>query len=329
MPMRGLFVGLATLDLVQRVARRPGVNEKVVAHRSDLAAGGPAAVAAVTFGALGGHSVLLSALGRGPVGRLAAAELHRAGVHIMDSWAAGADLSISAITVLEGTGERSVVSRNAGDLTAVVPAELPALVRDADVVLIDGHHPGLAVAAAQAAYAARVPVLLDCGSPKPVYAELVPFADAVVCSAAFVAGGPERSDPGRPDPSKSDPSKSDPGRFDPGRFDTVSAELLAEGARLVAMTAGAAPLRWRTLQATGSIDVPPVTVLDTLGAGDVLHGALAFARARGVIDPERSLRFGVVVASLRVQHIGPRAWLDDPRLRTVVTHWQDRDGAPP
>ncbi|MGH4012128.1 MAG: PfkB family carbohydrate kinase, partial [Pseudonocardiaceae bacterium] len=246
MPPRGLFVGLATLDLVQRVGRRPGVDEKVVAQRSDLAAGGPAAVAAVTFGALGGHSVLVSALGPGPVGRLAAEELDRAGVQVVDAWAAGTDLSISAITVLDGTGERSVVSRNAEDMIVTVPAELPALARGADVVLIDGHHADLAVAAARAARTAGVPVVLDCGSAKPVYTRLVPLTEAAVCSAGFTAG--ERDS-----------------------FDMVAAALLANGARLVAMTAGAAPVRWRTRQATGVVEVPPVAACDTVGAGDVLH----------------------------------------------------------
>jgi sugar/nucleoside kinase (ribokinase family) len=289
MALRGVFVGLATLDVVQRVAHRPGVNEKVIALRSDIAAGGPAAAAAVTFGALGGHSVLLSALGTGPIGRVAAGELDRAGVHIVDAWAAGADLSISAVTVLEDTGQRSVVSRNAEGMRAVVPDALPAVIRDADVVLLDGHHPDLAVAAGQAAQAAGVPVVLDCGSPKRVYAELVPLADAVVCSSSFVAARP-------------------------AGFDALAAALLAGGARLVAMTAGAEPVRWRTRQAAGAVTVPPVTVRDTVGAGDVLHGALAFARAGGVTDPERSLSFGVAVASLRVQHVGPRSWLGDHRL---------------
>jgi sugar/nucleoside kinase (ribokinase family) len=292
MPPRGLFVGLSTLDLVQRVGRRPGANEKVVAQRSDIAAGGPAAVAAVTFGALGGRSVLLSALGPGPVGRLAAGELGRAGVHLVDAWAAGADLSISAITVLDETGQRSVVSRNAKDLTAVVPGDLPALIGDTDIVLIDGHHPELAVATARAAQTAGVPVVLDCGSPKPVYAELVPLADVVVCSAAFPR--------------------------DPDQADAVAVTLLADGARVVAMTAGAAPVRWWTREDSGALIVPRVPVRDTLGAGDVLHGAVAFARARGVIDPERSVSFGIAVASLRVQHVGPRAWLGDPRLHTLI-----------
>jgi sugar/nucleoside kinase (ribokinase family) len=292
MAARGLFVGLATLDLVQRVGQRPGVNEKVVAQRSDIAAGGPAAVAAVTFGALGGRSVLLSALGPGPVARLAAAELDSVGVHIVDAWAAGTDLSISAITVVDDTGQRSVVSRNAEDLTAVAPADLPALVGDSDVVLLDGHHPELAVAAARAAHAVGIPVVLDCGSPKPVYAELVPLADAVVCSAGFAAH--------------------------PDRFDAAAAALLADGARMVAMTAGAAPVRWWTRQDAGDLVVPRVTVRDTVGAGDVLHGAVAFARARGVTGPERTLSFGIAVASLRVQHVGPRAWLGDQRLRALI-----------
>lgn len=290
MPLRALFVGLATLDLVQRVARRPGVNEKVVAQRSELSAGGPATVAALTFNALGGRSVLLSALGPGPLGRLAAEELDRAGVRVADAWSGGPDLPISAITILDRTGERSVVSRNAEDMTVALPAELPSLVQDADVVLIDGHHPDLAMAAARAARSCGVPIVLDCGSVKPVYAELVPLADAAVCSASFVTPGS-------------------------GGFNLLAEALLADGARLVAMTSGAAPVRWRTREATGAVEVPRVTVRDTLGAGDALHGAVAFARAQGVTDPQRSLSFGVTVASLRVQHIGPHAWLEDLRTR--------------
>jgi sugar/nucleoside kinase (ribokinase family) len=212
---------------------------------------------------------------------------------VVDAWAAGPDLSISAITVLDGTGERSVVSRNAENVSVTLPADLPMLAQDADVVLIDGHHPDLAVAAARAAHGCGVPVVLDCGSAKPVYAELVPYADAVVCSASFAADGTDG-------------------------FDEIATELLAAGAGLVAMTAGAGPVRWRTSVAAGAIEVPAVTVRDTLGAGDVLHGAVAFARARGVIDPERILSFGVAVASLRVQHIGPRTWLKDQQLLGLV-----------
>ncbi|MFT4109924.1 hypothetical protein, partial [Propionicimonas sp.] len=62
----GLFVGLATLDVVHLVDRLPAPNEKAVARRTWLAAGGPAAVAAITFAALGGRSRFWTALGPAP-----------------------------------------------------------------------------------------------------------------------------------------------------------------------------------------------------------------------------------------------------------------------
>jgi sugar/nucleoside kinase (ribokinase family) len=55
-----------------------------------------------------------------------------------------------------------------------------------------------------------------------------------------------------------------------------------------------------------------------LGAGDVLHGAFAHAWATGVRDPERSLRFATAVATVRVQHVGPRGWVSDHRLARLV-----------
>ena len=293
-PPRGLFVGLTTLDLVQRVERAPGVNDKVRASRADLASGGPAANAAVTFGALGGRAVLVSALGPGPVARLAADGLSRHGISVTDCWPSGGpDLSISATTVLEGTGERSVVSYNAAGVEAVVPPDLDALIADADVALIDGHHPELALAAARLAQQAGIAVVLDCGSKKAIFADLTPLAAAAVCSAEFTVGGA-------------------------AGFDEVSAALLDVGTGLVAMTDGAQPVRWRTRHTTGTVEVPPTTARDTLGAGDVLHGAFARAWAAGVRDPERSLRFAIAAATVRVEHVGPRSWLTDHRLGRLV-----------
>ncbi|MFN2495343.1 MAG: PfkB family carbohydrate kinase [Pseudonocardiaceae bacterium] len=289
-PPRGLFVGLTTLDLVQRVERAPGANDKVRASRADLASGGPAANAAVTFGALGGRAVLVSALGPGPVARLVADDLGRHGVSVTDCWPSGGhDLSISATTVLEGTGERSVVSYNSAGVEAVVPPELGALVADADVVLIDGHHPELGLAAAHRAQQAGIAVVLDCGSEKVVFTDLIPLAAAAVCSAEFTVAGA-------------------------AGFDEVSAALLDAGTGLVAMTDGGQPVRWRTRHTAGTVEVPPTTARDTLGAGDVLHGAFARAWAAGVRDPERSLRFATAVATVRVEHVGPRSWLTDHRL---------------
>lgn len=287
---RGLLVGLATVDVVQRVSRFPRPDEKVVAIRTDVAAGGPATGAAIAFAGLGGNAALLTAVGNGPLAPVVRADLEAHRVRLHDAAPHWAGLPVSTVTVLDGTGERAVVSRNAEGVDAAAPPDLAALAADADVVLVDGHHPALALAAAIQARALGVPVVLDAGSWKQVLADLLPLVDAAVCSAAF------RDEQGHP----------------------AGPRLLAAGPRFVAVTAGPSAIHWWTSDGSGAVEVPSTPAADTLGAGDVFHGAFAYALAAGV-DPVPALERAARVAVVRVSHVGPRAWLADPRLRPVAT----------
>jgi sugar/nucleoside kinase (ribokinase family) len=263
--------GLATVDLLYTVDRIPGVDEKAQATSVEVAAGGPAANAAITAALLGAEVTLVSAVGAHPLGTLIRDDLDRYGVRLVDAAAGRAGPPpVSAITVLAATGQRTIVSRNAGDLAAGVPVD-PDLA-GADAVLVDGHHPALAVAAARAGR----PLVVDAGSWRPVFADVLPHALVVACSAAFRA----------PDP------------------------VLLAGVPHVAVTDGPRPVRWRSGPAAGAVPVPAVAAVDTAGAGDVFHGALAVAVAR---DPEvrdfpGALAYAVSIAARRVVHRGPRAW---------------------
>ena len=73
-----LFAGLCTLDIIQAVASVPGPNEKVTALDKTVAAGGPAANAAVAFAFLGGGATLLAA-GAVPVPAVDVADTSGAG----------------------------------------------------------------------------------------------------------------------------------------------------------------------------------------------------------------------------------------------------------
>jgi sugar/nucleoside kinase (ribokinase family) len=268
---RILCAGLATVDLLYTVDRIPGVDEKAQATSVEVAAGGPAANAAITAALLGAEVTLVSAVGAHPLGALIRDDLDRYGVRLVDAVPGRpGPPPVSAITVLTATGQRTIVSRNAGDVGGGVPGDLD--LSGADVVLVDGHHPALAVAAARAGR----PVVVDAGSWRPVFAEVLPHALVVACSAAFEA----------PDPW-----------------------LLADVPN-VAVTDGPRPVRWRSGAAAGVVPVPEVDAVDTAGAGDVFHGALAVAVAR---DPEMlnlpaALAYAVEVAARRVVHRGPRAW---------------------
>ena len=306
----GVFVGLATLDVVHRVEALPRANEKVTALRQDVAAGGPAANAAVVFAALGGHARLVTALGVDPVARLIRAELEARGVEVVDvTPTATTPPAVSAVAVTDSTGERAVTSRDAAAHDVAAPADLAAHLAGAQVVLIDGHHPHLALAAARAAQDPAVPaseraiVVLDAGRWKPVLADLLELVDVAICSADFRT------------PDAADRASS-------------AIALLEGGVSWVATTHGGDPVRWwhptaSGPPASGTVAVPQVTVLDTLGAGDAFHGAFAWFVIQRPLDPDgadlrRALDSAARVAALRCTIAGPRAWLEVLRSPTVA-----------
>jgi sugar/nucleoside kinase (ribokinase family) len=373
---RLLFVGLATVDLVQRVQRLPGTDEKVQSDSVDVAAGGPAANAAVTAAALGasleaslgpGHGfevMLVSAVGAHPLGDLIRADLAAHGVTLIDAAPESPEPPpVSAVTVLATTGERTIVSRNAGSRTVGLP---PGGLPDADLTLADGHHPALAAAAARAANR----LLVDAGSWRPIFTEIFPYAEVVACSGDFrhpaaepqpdtAAGRPgaataepqpdtaadrpgaAAAEPqpdtaaGRPGAAAAAPwadaaaggtddTASDAGTADPARRDAATASVIA--APHVVITHGAAPVRWfsRTSPGgtttaapgtadrpvmTGEVTVPHTAAVDTAGAGDAFHGALAVALVLGDRDLPAAIAYASGVAAIRVSHAGPRAWL--------------------
>ena len=278
-----LVAGLCVVDLVQRVTSAPGPDEKVTALSRDLAAGGPATNAAVTVAVLGGTATLLTPVGSSALAAIARADLDRPGLTLVDLAAddPAFEPNVSSGVVVEATGDRSVVSRDAAEIDepAVLASTRAALAEaDPDIVLVDGHYPAVAVAVATWARARRIPVVLDAGRWKPHFAELLTQVDEVVASAAF-----------------SVPSGS------------IAAYAMARGTRIVAQTHGAGPIEVSVMGRTSRVEVPAVDAVDTLGAGDVLHGAYAYHRGAGR-DPEEALRRAAEVAAFRCRFAGSRTW---------------------
>ncbi|WP_327398842.1 PfkB family carbohydrate kinase [Streptomyces sp. NBC_01288] len=285
---RGLFVGLCTLDVIQLVDHAPRSNEKLTAREQAVAAGGPAANAAVAFGHLGGAATLLTAIGAHPLGVGMVADLDALGVTVSDLAADSTrPPAVSSVLVTASTGERAVASTNATAHRLAPPDDLDALVAACDIVEFDGHHMELAVAAARSARALGRKALFDGGSWKPGTQNLLPFIDVAVCSADF-----------RP-PGTSTPA-------DTLRF------LREHGVAWSAVSGGAAPILWAGPGGEGAVDVPSVKVADTLGAGDVLHGALAYHLVGARLASEdfaEALRAAAVVASRACASFGTRAWM--------------------
>ncbi|MEV6544056.1 PfkB family carbohydrate kinase [Streptomyces sp. NPDC051665] len=285
---RGLFVGLCTLDVIQLVDHAPGSNEKLTARDQVVAAGGPAANAAVSFGYLGGAATLLTAIGAHPLGVGARADLDELGVTVFDLAADSTQPpAVSSALVTASTGERAVASTNATAHRLTPPDDLDALVAACDIAEFDGHHRELAVAAARSARALGRKTLFDGGSWKPGTQDLLPFVDVAVCSADFRPPGTSTT--------------ADTLRF-----------LREHGVAWSAVSGGADPTVWAGADGEGTVDVPSVKVADTLGAGDVLHGALAYYLAEGRLTSQgfaEALSAAAVVASRACASFGTRAWM--------------------
>jgi sugar/nucleoside kinase (ribokinase family) len=283
----GVFVGLATLDVIHRIAKPPAVNQKITSTAQFVAAGGPAANAAVTFAGLGGDAILVTALGDDPITELIRADLAAYGVSVVDA-AAGTTraVPVSAVSVVESTGDRSVVSLDAVNSDASPPGDLADLVADADVVLVDGHHPLMARAAVRHAAARDTTLVVDAGRWKPVMSDIVPYATDMVCSNDFRV----------------------PGADDP---ESTAAALVRSGVRTVVTTHGGDPVEWWSDGESGSVPVEPVVVVDTLGAGDAFHGAYSYFSTQLESSVAERIARSVRVAALRCSVVGPRAWLSE------------------
>ncbi|HMM96800.1 MAG: carbohydrate kinase [Micrococcales bacterium] len=281
-----LACGLATVDVVQVVEAVPEPDEKVVALDASVSAGGPACNAALTCAVLGVPTRFVGAVGSGPLSGVVLRDLARHGVAVTDLAPPAFEPPLSTVLVTASTGERAVVSRNAvgvAEYAALSESELDALLDDVAAVLVDGHHLPVAVGVAAGARRRGIPVLLDGGSWKPGLEELLAHVEVAVVSAAFTMPG-----------------------------GGGLAGLRDAGPWWVAASDGAGPVRWLGGGGHGEVPVPVVDVVDTLGAGDVLHGALLAELARdGTADLPGALARAVGVAARSVGATGALGWAGD------------------
>ena len=279
----GLFVGLVTLDLIYLAESPPKNNQKIVASDYTVAAGGPATNAAVTFSYLGNQATVLGVVGSHPMTQLIKGDLASYRVAIADL-----DLSntqappVSSIIVTQTTGERAVVSINAVKTQASSESIPPEILQDVDIVLIDGHQVAVGIALAQMASAKNIPVVIDGGSWKPGFDKILPFVDYAICSANFYPPGCHTKE-------------------------EVFAFLSRFGIGNIAITHGEKPIQYLTHGKYSFLDVPTTQTFDTLGAGDIFHGA--FCHYILLESFTTALSLSAKIAAFSCQFFGTRRWM--------------------
>ena len=290
MEPRVLFLGRSTLDALYRLDRLPAEDTKAYAREFHAAPGGPALNAAITHALLGGEAMLISAVGGGPWAAAVRAELEGHGIALLDL-AAGTNYETPLTTVLinAASGSRTILNPPlsavqltplAGNWEKSVPADWGAV---PPVVFTDGFHLEETLPLLADCKAAGVALCLDGGSWKPGTAELAPLLSVAICSERFAVPGLD----------------ADPESL----FDWFAARDVP----CIALTRGARPILGWERGRRFEIEVARINAADTLGAGDVLHGAFAYFCASGD-GFEPALRRAAQIASLSCRSLGTQGW---------------------
>jgi sugar/nucleoside kinase (ribokinase family) len=293
---RVLFLGRTTLDVLYSLDRIPEEDTKVYARSLHAAPGGPALNAAITHSLLGGQAMLISAVGGGPWASIVRGEIERHGIRLLDL-AEGTPyetpLCIGLINAANGS--RTIVnppisqvplSHLTGTWDSVIP---PAWGPIPPVVLSDGFFFEETSALLTACKDAGSTLCLDSGSWKPGTAELAAMLTVAICSERFSVPG-QSSSP-----------------------DDILAWFAAKGVPHVAVTRGAKSILGLDRGRRFEIEIAPVAAADTLGAGDVLHGAFCHYFARKA-EFEPALRWASHIATLSCQCQGTQAWAARPDI---------------
>ena len=285
MKNNGAFVGLSTFDIEYPVDYVPGSDEKITADGQYLSAGGPATNAAVTFSMLSGKAWLASPLGTHFISRIIGHELKQFGVDHYDiSPSFEKPPPISSVLVTKENGNRAVVSANTNAVTKECINPIKKLPDDIGVLLIDGHYIDIAIEAAQIAKQKGIPVVIDAGSWKEGLDSLLPLVDIAICSERFMP---------------------------PGCQDINDTIQYLKGSQInhIAISRGGSPIIGLDDNEKFEIPVKKTKVLDTLGAGDILHGAFCHYWLK---SPSRSfqdaLREASKLATFSCEFYGTREW---------------------
>jgi sulfofructose kinase len=279
-----LCTGIIVLDEVFRVEEFPKPDGKVQATGFFVVNGGCAANAAVAIARLGGRASLAGPMG-GPAGKddngdRVLAALGREKVDCtfcqrVDGFAT----ALSAIFV-DARGDRTIVTYRDERIATTPPSAPEKIVADAHAVLADNRYPDFVRPICAAARRRNIPVVLDGDRPTVEDDPLFRIATHIIFSAECLR-------------------------------ETTGTADLTEGLQRIrrhsdaflAVSDGPGAIVYLDEGALRQSPVFKIDAVDTLGAGDALHGGFILALAEGRNESE-ALRFGAAVAGIKCSRLG-------------------------
>lgn len=276
--VKGLFAGLTGLDITYYQNEFPDENFKSKTNEYQTFVGGPAANAAITYAILGGNATLVTCLGNSTIAKAIKLELTQDyQVNVIDVAEEMNGLpSISSVLVNMEKATRTIWSGQP-QFSIPVGIEYDAIISDADFCLSDCNLPEVTVELLKKCRQQQKKIVLDSGSWKTHFPICLPLADEIIAS---VNCKPQEGD--------------------------LLTYIKDTDVKRIAVTDGENDTKWYDDSNQGTIKIPKVQAVDTLAAGDVLHGAYCYYRYHEGLAFVHALEKATETASESVKYIGPR-----------------------
>ena len=304
--LEALTVGTAAYDFSLFMEGYPGENSKAEVYDMIESGGGPASNAAYLLSLWGVHCGFAGLLGDDYYGERIRNEFASVGTDLsLTETRPGHSTPISFILVNTRNGSRTIVSRKSPDEELELRHSHYAGLSP-QVLLLDGHE----VAASRAACAAfpQAATILDAGSLRPGTQELAGKVNYLVGSERFALQATGLA------------NLAGSGEWQEclQRLRTVA----RPGASIV-VTMGERGLIYDADGACRHLPAYPVHAVDTTGAGDIFHGAFAYAILRGFPLP-LTLKLASLTAAMSVRERGGRRSI--PTLKAVRKEFRHVEG---
>lgn len=269
---KGLFVGLCGLDVVfYENAPLPSEDYKMKASDVRSCIGGPAANAAITFALLGGNSTVITYIGNSPVGTIIKQQMADLGIKVIDMCQDEDVKCISSIYVNTRDATRTILSGRNPIHSLRNASVLIDAMKECDFLLYDGHFSQLDDTLLEESKRQNKELIIDVGGWKDSFKKILQNNPTLICSEVFQENAQN------------------------------GIELMDRyGYDRAAITRGSRPILYKTkdMIEPKEIVVPAVNAVDTLGAGDVFHGAYCYFSQIAKLNFRESLTNAAKVAAV-------------------------------
>ena len=282
-PPRILCIGMPVRDLTFRIEELPARGSKVNAGHFEEIAGGNALNAAIGIARLGGRAALTGPMGdaRETSSRYIFEKLSHEGIDATNLVNMPGLVTPISNIMIDPSGERTIVTFRDPALWSVQLPDTDKLLEDCDAILIENRCAEFATSLCSEAHRRGIPVVVDVDRTMSLREGLLTASSHLIFSSEALQGTAGIAD-------------------DAGALRKI-AQLTPS---FLAGTRGPQGTIWldgsRDLQQTPAF---PVHTVDTLGAGDIFHGAFTLAITEKQ-DLRNALRFASAAAALKCTRHG-------------------------